>query len=365
MKKTRCFVTVILLIAANTGWAQDPSFSQFFSSPLNINPALTAEINGKWRVLTNYRNQWIGAGDPYTTGTISLDSKILQNVADNYVDEMTRVGIGGMMMYDQSLSGGLKSTYGSFNISGNIRLASGVGPDYNGNRIRHISKIRMDQSAEQRLGLGIGISYGQRRIDVTKLTFEDQFTGNGFDANLPTGESALSNTKAFFSANAGLIYNYNNANTNFDIGVAAFHINAPRQTFLSDDHQILPRRYVGHANLETIINDQLILNANGIYQYQSGASYFSIGGALGYYIPSATNESSNQLITAGLWYWSNNAVIPYIGFTYGNFQVGMTYDMTISKLKEAPKRAHTFEICLILRGGPNEGDKNVIPAPWK
>ncbi|HYM95007.1 MAG TPA: type IX secretion system membrane protein PorP/SprF, partial [Chitinophagaceae bacterium] len=62
--------------------------------------------------------------------------------------------------------------------------------------------------------------------------------------------------------------------------------------------------------------------------------------------------------------WSNNAVIPYFGFSYGNFQVGLSYDVTISKLNEAPKRMHTFELCLIFRGGSANSD-GVIPAPWK
>ena len=52
--------------------AQDPNFSQFFSSPLNVNPALTANIYGKWRVITNYRTQWLGPVDPYNTGTVNL-----------------------------------------------------------------------------------------------------------------------------------------------------------------------------------------------------------------------------------------------------------------------------------------------------
>lgn len=364
-KMKKLFVVPAVLMMALMAHAQDPSFSQFFSSPLNVNPALTADINGKWRVISNYRNQWIGPGDPYTTGTISMDSKIFQNLPGNYVDEITRVGIGGMMMYDQALSGGLKSTYASFNVSGNVRLASGPGADYNGNRIRHLSKIKMDEAPEQRLGLGLSVIYGQRRIDVTKLTFEDQFTGNGFDANLPTGETALSGMKPYISTSAGLIYNYRSSITNFDFGVAAFHLNKPKQTFLNDDHQFLPKRYVVHSNFETFLTDQVVLDANGIYQYQSGASYFSIGGALGYYLPSVSDEGSNRLVNAGLWYWSNNALVPYIGFTYGNFQVGMSYDLTISKLTEANKRAHTFEISLVLRGGSNEGDKSVIPAPWK
>jgi type IX secretion system PorP/SprF family membrane protein len=327
---------------------------------LNVNPALTGAINGKWRVISNYRNQWIGPANPYTTGTISIDNKIFQNVPGNYVDENTRVGIGGMMMYDQGMAGALKSNYASFNVSGNIRLMNGR-PSENGARIRHISKIKMDgEAAEQRLGLGLGIIYGDRRVDPTKLTFEEQFTGNGFNTNLPTGESALSNMKPYISTSAGLLYSYISGTTNFDLGVAAFHSNKPRQTVLNDDKQRLAPRYVIHANFEAFLTDKVILNTNGIYQQQSGASYFSIGGALGYYLP---NDDKDVIVNAGLWYWSNNAVIPYVGFTYGKFQVGLTYDVTISKLNEAPKRFHTFELCLILRGsGKSDG---VIPSPWK
>ena len=362
-KMKKLFVVPAVIGFAVIAHAQDPSFSQFFSSPLNINPALTANINSKLRFISNFRNQWIGPADPYTTGTISFDTKIFQNVQTNYVDEITRVGIGSMLMYDNTLSGGLKGSYASLNVTGNVRLARGNGRELNGYKIRHLSKIKMDLSAEQRLGIGLGISYGNRRIDVTKLTFEDQFTGAGFDTNLPTGETALSTMKPFLSANAGIIYTYTSINqyTNFDIGVAAFHINKPKQTFLDDENQRLAPRYVAHANLETALTDIAFINANGIYQYQSGASYFSIGAALGYYLPTL---DVTKIVTAGLWYWSNNAIIPYFGVTIGDFQVGLSYDVTISKLKEAPKRLHTFELSLILRGGTKAFD-GVIPAPWK
>ena len=362
MKKTKCiyFILAAILIAEKIQ-AQDPSFSQFFASPLNINPALTGNINGKWRVISNYRNQWSGAGDPYTTGTISIDNKIFQNIPGNFVDENTRIGIGGMMMYDQALAGALKSNYASFNMSANIRLASGSGYEYDGNRIRHNNKVSGNQSAGQRLGVGLGVIYGNRRLDPTKLTFEEQFTGVGFNSSLPTGETSFSNMKPYLSTSAGLIYSFISGNSNFDLGVSAFHVNKPKQTFFEDEKQYLAPRYVIHANYETFLSQLLVLNTNGIYQKQSGASYFSVGGALGYYLP---NEEKDIIINAGLWYWSNNAVIPYVGFGYGNFQIGLTYDITISQLKDSPRKAQTFELCLVLRGNTDKSN-GVIPSPWK
>jgi type IX secretion system PorP/SprF family membrane protein len=362
MKKIKnSLVLIIAIIFAIKVNGQDPSFSQFFSSPLNINPALTAHINEKWRVISNYRNQWITPTSPYKTGTVSMDSKIFQNTPGNYVDENTRIGIGGMMMFDEAMGGVLKSNYGSFNLSGNILLANRGGLEQNGRRVRHRSKIKMDaQSAEQRLGIGLGVIYGNKRLDYSKLDFGEQFTGTGFNTNLPTGEAALNKMKPYISTSAGIIYSLITDKTNFDLGVSAFHFNKPRQTFIEDDKQFLATRYVAHGNLEAMLTDQVILTTNGIYQYQSGASYFSIGGALGYMLP---NDEKDVIVNAGLWYWSNNAVIPYFGFTYGNFQVGLTYDITISKLNAAAKKFQTLEFCLIVRGkGKTSG---VIPAPWK
>jgi type IX secretion system PorP/SprF family membrane protein len=278
------------------------------------------------------------------------------------MEENTRIAIGGMMMYDEAMRGVLKSNYVSFNAAGNVILGSSGGSEYTGGRVRHRSQIKMDAtSADHRLGLGLGIIYGSKRLDFTKLYFGEQFSGTGFDSNLPTGERALSKMKPYLSTSAGIIYSLIKENTNLDLGVAAFHFNKPTQTFLEDDNQYLPTRFVVHGNLESFLTDQLILNTNGIYQYQSGASYFSMGGALGYLIP---QEEVDVIINAGLWYWSSNAVIPYIGFSYGYFQIGLTYDITISKLNEAAKRANTFELSMILRGGSSKSN-GVIPAPWK
>ena len=69
------------------------------------------------------------------------------------------------------------------------------------------------------------------------------------------------------------------------------------------------------------------------------------------------------IINAGLWYWSGNSITPYIGYQYNHLQLGLSYDLTISKLRDAPKRANSFELSIILRGEkPKTG---VIPCPWK
>ncbi len=88
MKIIAIFFFMIMMSAI---YAQDPTFSQFFSSPLNINPALTANINADWRAISNYRSQWMGTPSPYVTGT-------LQNARD-IIDAGFYLGIGGVVTY--------------------------------------------------------------------------------------------------------------------------------------------------------------------------------------------------------------------------------------------------------------------------
>jgi type IX secretion system PorP/SprF family membrane protein len=338
MKRVKIFMCVFVLIAIQAK-AQDPSFSQFFSSPLNINPALTANINADWRAIANFRNQWIGPASPYITGTISYDAKMFQKKIPNVEYDGNVFGLGGMLMYDKAMGGVVKSSYASMDLSYKVKLSSGETKHY--------------------LTAGFGAIYGHRRINFNGIDFEEQFTGYGFNTNLPTGESSLSSMKPYFSVSTGLLYTIKTQNSNFDIGVSAFHVNKPKQTFLQDENQYIPMRKVAHANFETFLSESLVLSINAIYQAQSTANYYSFGGALGYYLP----NNADFMLNAGLWYWSKNAIIPYMGISYQDYQFGMSYDVTTSKLNQANDKPNTWELSLIVRG--RNKPSYVIPCPWK
>jgi hypothetical protein len=84
-----------------------------------------------------------------------------------------------------------------------------------------------------------------------------------------------------------------------------------------------------------------------------------MGSALGYYL----SNTPLVILNGGVWYWSNNCITPYFGILKNRFQVGISYDATISKLQDAPRRANSFELSLIIRGmRPASG---FIECPWK
>ena len=54
-------------------FSQDIHYSQFYSSPLTLNPALTGVNDCTYRIAAMYRNQWQSVTDPYQTPSISFD----------------------------------------------------------------------------------------------------------------------------------------------------------------------------------------------------------------------------------------------------------------------------------------------------
>ena len=82
------FIVVVVLASALN--AQDPNFSQFFASPLTLNPALTGKFDGVVRVAGNFRNQWPTINNAFVTKTASVDFGILKN----RLAEIDQLGIG-------------------------------------------------------------------------------------------------------------------------------------------------------------------------------------------------------------------------------------------------------------------------------
>src|SRR4249920_776622 len=104
MKKL--LLTLLLLSTiVSVSLAQDPNFSQFFASPLTLNPALTGKFDGNFRVAGNYRNQWPSINNAFVTKTGSADFHLLRN----NLPEIDRWGFGVLFMNDQNGNGALRT----------------------------------------------------------------------------------------------------------------------------------------------------------------------------------------------------------------------------------------------------------------
>ncbi len=313
-------LAILFVFAIKATKAQDPNFSQFFASPLTVNPALTGSPNSDLRVFTNYRQQWIGNNTSYNTGTISVDSRLFKDyLAENHV-----FGLGGFFMRDQSLNGYFRSTYASLNTSYSMAI---------------------DEYGIHNIGIGLAGIYGDRRLDFSQLTFSEQFGSGGFNTALPTGESSLTSLKPYMSVASGLIYRYRGDETEIDFGVSGYHYNRPKQSFLSDSlGNTLPTRFVSHFNMENYLSENFSLSTNAVFQTQASQSYFAAGTILNF---GAMDQNVGKIFSVGLFYRSDDAVYPYLGLIVDRWQYGLTYDVAVSKLKTSSYTPRTFELSVI------------------
>ena len=312
-----------LLLCESKLFAQDPNFSQFIASPLSINPALTSNGESSWRAMSNVRTQWIGIGSSYITQSLSIDGKLKKIDDENYL------GIGGMVIAEKAMDGIFKSTYFNINTSYHLSL------DNRGN------------------GLAIGLGYinNNTRIDFSQLTFDQQLSNIGFDRALPAGEPSLSNATNFSSACAGIMYTYDVDNTFLNVGAAGYRFVKSNRSILDDKTQYISPRYDLHADFGTAISERVNLNVSAVHMIQNGTRNTTIGTTLGL-VHNTIDFNSDQLRMAnvGMFYKLGNAIIPYVGYSYNNFQFGLSYDVNISTVKSGSMFARSFEISFMYRG---------------
>lgn len=319
-----CFSSVLI--------AQDPHFTQFYAAPLSVNPAYTGVFNGRFRVISNFRQQWINSLSAINTSSVSIDGKIGKQ---NKETGQSPINIGLMLMNDNSMKGAFKSNYITSTFAYHVPL---------------------DPDQFHSMGVGFAATYGDRRIDFSSISFSDQFTSGGFDLTLPTGESALNNMQPFFTIGAGLLYKYDNqeGGTFIDLGISGYHFNKPKQSVLNDKNQYLPVRYSAQASLKKFISNTLILNVKALYQSQASVNYF-LGGLS---IAKLLGAKDKNMVGIGLWYRTFDAISPYVLLEFNKFQIGISYDVTTSDLKKGPKPVKSIELSLQFPFGEKNKIKN-------
>ncbi len=346
MRRIIYVLLCIIYFSPESVQAQDPAFSQFFASPLTLNPALTGKFNGTLRVAGNYRNQWPQINNAYITSTISVDGNIMANKITNG----DAWGVGLMTMTDRTASGILTSNYVALSTS---------------------YQKALDENGWNQIGLGFQGSYASKRLDGTKLNFEDQLDQQG-GWTLPSAEAVSGHqvNLSYFDLNVGVLYNgSSDGNNNYYLGVSAYHIIQPTESFTGQSVYTLHPRFTVHGGYSFPLsqsNNNNFIHLSGLYSRQANAVDAMLGGAWSYNLNADQEGSPPINLYLGVWARFSNltdAVIPYLGLDVGSFTLGMTYDVNVSSLKSASESQGGFEISLIYIKKPADGGRKPIPCP--
>jgi type IX secretion system PorP/SprF family membrane protein len=316
MKPIQFFAFCLTMILANRMVAQtDPHFTQNYTFPMYINPAMTGGSDGDYRASAIYRGQWGSITNPYRTTGLSFDTRTNKNLAL------------GVQMQNQSAGDG---GFNYFNASASFA--------YTG--------VKFGQDNNRRMVFAIQAGLLNRRVDQSKFKWGEQWNPiTGYNANNPTSENFAATSATTLDIGAGVLY-YDaspDKKTNVFGGLSVYHLNKPKDPIISTQNTSLntiPMRYVLHGGVCFNISDRARIIPHALYMQQGTAREKMIGA----YTQITVNEETDLM--AGIYYRFNDAVAPYIGFDWRNFIVGLSYDVNASKLGKMSRNVNSFELSL-------------------
>ncbi len=300
---------------------QDLHYSQFYTSPLNLNPSMTGIFNGDTRVGLNLRSQWYTNHlARYRTGSLHADTKIYPKHMRGFWS------LGAIFNYDQAGDSRL----------GLVHFGGSGAYTYPLSRTHFISA-----------GLMLGLA--QRRFKTDDLVWDSQWNGDVVDPSLPSGEAFENLARSYVDFSGGVNYQWQKSyRKKLNLGIGAAHLNRPNQSFnAGTTNYPLDMRLAYHALAEWPLLSQLDLLAHVLYQTQGPYKELVYGGYGKLFFNQKRGKEFALLL--GLSVRHKDAVIPKVAAEWSMWYAGLSYDVNISDFQRATGKLGGPEFALIYR----------------
>jgi type IX secretion system PorP/SprF family membrane protein len=284
--------------------AQDLHYSQFYNSPLNLNPALTGVFNGSHRYNLSWRDQWRFVPVPWQTFSGAWDRNFLPLESKNFY------GLGVNFNYDRQ--GDSRLQLAALNISGSVT--------------REIN-------ASNFISFGLLVGGARRGFNTKDLTWDKQWNGDTFNPNLTSGERFDLDALTFIETGAGINYRLQKSTrTKIDLGVGVLHLYQPLARFYRTESKRLPTHLTFNAQGSLKLTNSLDLMINGMQQVQSKYRETLVTGLLRAYV----NQKRGKELTFdfGIGHRTSGSWFPTLALGFGNWYVSGSYDVDRTRFNQ-------------------------------
>lgn len=336
---------ILIVFSSTNAYSQDPRFTQYYKSPLRLNPAMTGAFEGVWRLGANFRTQWGSVmTEPYTTYNVMGDMKF-----PVFNDDFFAVGLNAMT----DISGG-----GVYNIT-DVGLSFSYHKKLSGS-----SRSYRINNFNSYLVAGAQIGFGQRSVRWDKLVYSTQYVvdDNAYNTNIASGEGENVRTSRLYpDMGAGLMWfaNFGRRKSVY-AGASIFHINTPEIGLINrtggnvSQLEKLYMRFVVHAGGEYLLGQQgsLSLLPGFVGMFQGPSMELNFGCDVRY----QGFKFDDFAIRVGLWNRLSNllesnihadALMVKAGIDWQNFQFALSYDINISSLMVVSQGQGSLEFSII------------------
>lgn len=324
-------VIALSLVISLTVFGQDKHFTQFYSSPMNLNPALTGSFDGSHRIGVNYRTQWGSIlADPFVTAGVSFDMNFAPFKVKTYDD---RIGVGLIFFNDKA--GPSDFTTNQIALSGAFHKA-------------------LDRAGKHYLSAGFQLGILQKSINYEQLTFNDQFDGTtGYV--LPTSEDLPRNNYGAGDIAAGLQWSLSPRDRLIVYaGASVFHLTQPEISFYQEVEDLdlstaILTKYSINVGAQLPITRNIELQPRILFYTQGPHTEINVGAN----IRIGLSDYDDTKLYVGSWIRPVNdvtgsteidAVVFLMGFQLTSLQIGLSYDATVSTLGDGSSGAGAFEL---------------------
>jgi type IX secretion system PorP/SprF family membrane protein len=317
----------LCLLAFISMRAQDVHFSQFYMTPLLLNPA-EAGARYEMQGILNYRSQWSSVANPYSTANGSFDMRLGKNRESGFH------GIGINIDQDKTGFSPLKTFQANLAYAYHLKL-------------------------DDRSTLGAGLTAGliQRSISTSSIQWMNQYDGTAYNSALPSGEPSISNSRMSPDVGVGLHYGFNksekymtgNDHRVFHAGISVTHLNRPVYSFYNTGEKLFMKT-TAYMNAELGLANSDWSIVPGVVFWQQGPAQEILAGSM-FQLQLKTDSKytgyvQGSSISFGAYYRNKDAAVATLLYKSAQFSAGLSYDINLSGLKGASNGRGGFEVSL-------------------
>ncbi|HSV88846.1 MAG TPA: PorP/SprF family type IX secretion system membrane protein [Bacteroidales bacterium] len=321
----RLIIVVCLIASCIVVRGQDALFSQFFATPVFLNPAF-AGTGDCARLVFNYRNRPFPDFGTFSSFNVSYDQPV----------SALGGGIGFLVTSD---------------FQSNLIMRHNISAMYS---------LHLQLSRSIFMNLALQAGYMRKDLNWHNLVFANQYN-SFFEEILPITESPPERTwRQSVSFSTGMLL-FSNI---FYGGIALHHLNRPKESLFSDDYR-LPLKGTLHIGLNLPLphlrlfsGDQqnFFVSPNIIFVNQGVISKTSYGLYVGF-----------EQVAGGLWLRHDSnlheTLIFMLGLKGENYRIAYSYDHSLSGLSGVFQGAHEISVILNLFCGTKKSRQRIINSP--
>ena len=327
--KRSIFLFLILIFSRIVVSAQAPVFSQYYSSGLYLNPALSG-LEKDIYLGMNYRSQWSNVNLPFNTFQFS------------FIHPLTKPGIhikhlGG---FGASFLNDVAGPNREF-VTQSVQLSGA----YN---------FHLNHFGNNILSAGLQLGATQQRVNYDALQWSSQYNPvGGYDPSL-SGESGAFNNQILSPAvNAGVMWYYTTRgrmsfrSSSVFTGLSVSNIMRPNG-FMKDSKGASTILYKVHGGFSTLSKRKYEISPNYLVQYQNHNFQVNVGAYVSYYLQpfSLRRSAKTRKVIFGGWYRLRDAFIFSTGFSTVAWNIGFSYDTNVSSMGRNLGSASAYELSL-------------------